>query len=208
MPLPLRGGHNAGHLVGQVNAGLLREAEGGGVFRNRVDAEFLRQRVKEGVAGERNGLLNTEYTVMLVALEEATVEGSAAYAVDSHVLRDAFLQAGGGHDDLEGGTGGKLILNGLVHQRMARVGDELVPVIALDLDGKGVGVKAGVRDQRQNLSVARIHHHHRAVGCSQGQLGGALNVEIDGELEILAGGGMLGTQIAHFAAMRIDNDVS
>ena len=42
--------------------------------------------------------------VVLVAVEEATIEGPSAGALDVHVLRDAFLEAGDGHDDLEGGT--------------------------------------------------------------------------------------------------------
>src|ERR1700761_2002839 len=129
--------------------------------------------------------------MVLIAFEEAAVEGSATLTVDSHILRYAFLQAGSGHDDLESRTRSELILNGLVHQRVARVGDELVPVIALDLDGKGVGIIAGVRNEGQHFAVTRVHDDDRAVSLAESQLRGALDVKIDGELEILARGRML-----------------
>ena len=39
-------------------------------------------------------------------------------------LRNAFLQAGGRHDDLEDRTGRELRLDGFVQQRLAGIGDQ------------------------------------------------------------------------------------
>ncbi len=63
--LPLRRGHHSGHLVGQVDAGLRAQAEGGCVFGDGVDAQLLRQRVEKGVARQRNGLLDIQHAVVL-----------------------------------------------------------------------------------------------------------------------------------------------
>ena len=40
--------------------------------------------------------------MMMIAVEEPPVETAAAHAIDVHILGYALLQAGGGHDDLEG----------------------------------------------------------------------------------------------------------
>src|ERR1035437_5431253 len=161
--LPLRRGHDSGHLVGQVDAGLRAEAEGGGVFRDGVDAQFLSQRVEKSVAGERNGLFYIEYAVVTVAVEEAAVEGAPAHAIYVHILGHALLESGGRDDGVERLAESELILNGLVHQRMGGVIDELIPVVAVDAHGKSVGVVTGVGDHGQNFAVAGVHCYDRAV---------------------------------------------
>ncbi len=105
LPLPLRGGHQAGHLVGQVYPGLLADAVRSGVPCNGVDPQPLRQGVEVGIAGLRNGFVDGEKAVMVVAFEEAAIKISAAIADDLHGFGDSLLQAGRGHDDFEGGTG-------------------------------------------------------------------------------------------------------
>ena len=100
--LPGLAGHHAGGLVGQVDAGLDADADLVAVTGDGVDAEPVSQRVVEGVAGIRQRVVDVDRAVVLVAGEEAAVEGGAAVALDMHVLRDAFFQTGQGHDDFEG----------------------------------------------------------------------------------------------------------
>ena len=58
---------------------------------------------------------------------------------------------------------------------------------AVDLDGKLIGIEAGPRNHGQNLAVARVHGHDRAVAVAQRQLGRALQVVVDGQLQVLPG---------------------
>ncbi len=55
--LPCGGRHGAGDLVGQVDSGLLTDADRGGVLRDGVDAKAVGEGVVvEGVAGVRDGV--------------------------------------------------------------------------------------------------------------------------------------------------------
>ncbi len=72
--LPCGRGHGSGDLVRQVDAGLLREAERGGVAGDGVDAELVREGVEVGVARPRNGVVDVDHAVMLVARKEVAVE--------------------------------------------------------------------------------------------------------------------------------------
>ena len=87
--------------------------------------------------------MNIHRAVASVALVEVTVRAPSAGAIDLEVLRDAFLQAGDRHEDLEGRAGSQLGLDDLVHQGMLGIGDELVPVGAVDANGEVVGIEAG-----------------------------------------------------------------
>ena len=116
-----------------------------------------------GVAGPGNGVVDVHLAVVLVAGEEAAEEGGSAGAVDVHVLRDALLQAGERHDDLEGGAGSELGLDGLVHQRVVGIGDELVPVIAADAHRELIGIEDGAAHHGENLAGVRVHGDEGAV---------------------------------------------
>ena len=146
--------------------------------------------------------------VVFVAVVEISVRTPAAGAVDMHVLRNAFLQAGHGHQDLEGRPRRELSLDGLVHQRMIGVSDELVPVCAIDADCESVGIEAGTRDHSKDFTVTRVHGHDGTVAVAESQLRGVLQVFVDGQFQVLAGGGVLGTQEANLAAAAVDNDIA
>ena len=88
---------------------------------------------------------------------------------------------------------------------MVGIGDELVPVGAVDLDGKRVGVEAGPRHHRQNLAVPRVHGNDGAVAVAQGEFRGALKIVVDGEPQILAGNGVLDAEVAHLAPVAVDD---
>src|ERR1700722_12584180 len=95
-----------------------------------LDAKPFGKRVVERVAGIRYSVLYVDHAVTHIARKIAAVEGAPARAVHMHVFRDPVLQTGQRHDDLESRAWGKLRLNRLIQQRMASIGDELVPLIA------------------------------------------------------------------------------
>ena len=117
-------------------------------------------------------------------------------------------QAGERHDDLEGGAGCELRLDGLVQQRMVGVVDDLVPVALGEADGELVGIEGGARDHGEDLAGVRVHGDHGAVLAFHGLFGGHLDVEVDGELEVLAGDGELLAELADLFAVAVDDDVA
>jgi len=151
--------------------------------------------------------VNIHGAVVLVAVVEEAVGAPSARAVDLHVLRDPLLQAGHRHEDLEGRAGSQLGLDGLVHQGAVGVVDELVPVGAVDAHGEFIGIEAGPRNHGQNLAVAGVHGHDSAVAAAQRKFGGALQVVVDGEPQILAGLRVLDAQVAHLAAVTVHNHI-
>ena len=127
--------------------------------------------------------------------------------MDLHVLRDAFFETGERHDDLEGGARGELGLDGLVHQRVLGIGEVLVPLIARNAHRELVGIEGGSADEREDFAGVRVNGDHGAVAVAECVLRGALDIEVDGELEALARLGGLGADLADFAAMTVDNHV-
>jgi len=65
-----------------------------------------------------------------------------------------------------------------------------------------------MRDHGQDLPVARVHGHHRAAAVSQGKFRRALNVDVDGQLQILPWNGVLGAQVAHLAAVAVHDHIA
>ena len=98
-------------------------------------------------------------------------------------------------------AGGELRLDGLVQQRMVGVVDDLVPVARGEADGELVGIEGGARDHGENLAGVRIHGDDGAGLAFERLLGGHLDVEVDGELEVLAGHGELLAELADLFAV-------
>ncbi len=63
-------------------------------------------------------------------------------------------------------------------------------------------------DQRQHLAGARIHGDNRAVAIAKCQLGRALDVDVDGQLQALAAGRRLLAQSPHLAAVAVHDHVA
>ena len=80
--------------------------------------------------------------------------------------------------------------------------------VRLMRDGEGVGVEAGPGDHGQNVAVARIHGDDCAVAVAESQFGGALQIVVDGQLQVLARDGVLDAEIADFAAVAVDDDIA
>src|SRR5215472_7649414 len=88
------------------------------------------------------------------ALEVATVKTLAAAAIHDQVLRNALLHAGRRHDDLEHRAWRELRLDCFVQQRLARIADQLVPLVARDAYRKCIGVESWPADHCQNLACS------------------------------------------------------
>src|SRR5579871_5959232 len=105
--LPLFRWHDTADFLRKIDAGFLTEAQHGRVLRDAFNPQLLRQGVEEDVARLVDAFVDVHHAMHLMtrgdpALEVASVELGAAIADHVHVLRDAFLQACGRHDDLEG----------------------------------------------------------------------------------------------------------
>ncbi len=90
---------------------------------------------------------------------------------------------------------------------MFGIGDQLVPVGAIDAHRELVRVEAGTRNHGQNLAIAGVHGHDGAVAIAQGQLRRALQIVVDGQAQVLAGNGVLDSQIANFASVAVHNHI-
>ena len=190
LQLPCGRGHGAGDFVGKVDAGLLTEAKGGGVFGDGIDAEAVGEGVVEGVAGVGDGVVDVDGAVMAVAGVEVAVETGSAIAADVHGLGDVLLEAGDRHDDLEGAAGRELGLDGLVEERMVGVIEDLVPVVLGEADGELIGVEGGARGHGEDLAGVGIHGDDGSDLAFEGLFCGHLDVEVDGELQVFAGNGL------------------
>ena len=138
------------------------------------------------------------------AFEKAAIEIASTVAIDVQVLGNAFLQSCRGHDDLEHRTRGKLGLNGLVQQRMCGIGHQPAPLVPRYTDGKIVRVKRWTAHHRQDLARPRVHGHDGAVLPFQRLLGGNLDVQIHGQLQLLAHDRRVFAQLALFPSLAID----
>ena len=59
---------------------------------------------------------------------------------------------------------------------------------------KQIRIEGRAADHGQHFAIARIERHHRASPILQRQLGHRLQIQIDGELQILSGNGFLVVQ--------------
>ncbi len=91
---------------------------------------------------------------------------------------------------------------------MIGIGDQLVPLGAIDLHRKCIGIEAGTRHHGQNLAVARIHGDNRAIAIAQSEFRRALQIVVDGQLQVLAGHRVLRPEKAHFAAVAVDDHIA
>src|SRR5882757_4469360 len=180
LELPERGRHVAGDLIGQIDARLLREAEGGRVFGDGVDTEAIGERVIEGVAGVGDGVVDVDHAVVPVATEEVPVEGGSAVTRDVHGLGDVLLETGDRHDDLEGAAGSELGLDGFVEEWMVGIVENLVPVVFGKADGKLVGIEGWTRGHGEDFAGVGIHGDDGSDFSLKYFFGGYLDVEVDG----------------------------
>src|SRR5664279_3747290 len=213
LDLPFFRRHHAGNFLGQVNTGLLSQPEHGGVFCDAGDTQLLREGVEIRVARLIDRLADADRAVGTVcgsdpALKEAAIESLPAAAIDDQVLCNAFLQSGGGHDDLKHGTGSELRLDRFIQKRLTGIGNQPVPLIARDAHGKLIGIECRAADHREDFAVARVHRHNSPGFAFERLFGGDLQIKIDGELELFAGNRGHVAEGAHFLATTVDQHLA
>ena len=127
LDLPLFRRHHTADFLGKINSRFLAQAESCSVLCDALNAQLLRQRVEEDITRLINAPADLHRAVDTVlrcdpAFEVAAIERRATVADHPQVLRNAFLQACGGHDDLEHRARGKLRLDGLIQEWMVLIG--------------------------------------------------------------------------------------
>src|ERR1019366_4901145 len=135
-----------------------------------------------------------EYPVMI----EVSVNRDGARAVNDETGFDgARLERRGGRHDLKHRTWRELRLDGLVHERLEWVGRELLPLFRVDTLGEVVGVEGRVADHGQDFTRTWINRHHRTRAISERSLRHHLQVQIEGEAQIVSGQRVNGREQAH-----------
>src|SRR5260370_39694427 len=91
---------------------------------------------------------------------------------------------------------------------MVRVVAKLVPVIFCEAKGELVGVEGGAGGHGENLAGVRVHGDDGSDLAFEDFFGGHLDVEVDGEAKVCAGGGKLLAEVAKLFAVTVDDDVA
>ena len=187
--LPFFRRHHSTDFVRQINPRLLSQAQHGRVFRDAVNAKFLRQRVEEYVAGLVDRFLNFDAAMATLhpASEATAIKSCAAVAVHVQRLRNPLLPAGDRHDDLESRAGRELRLDGLIQKWFIGIGDQLRPFVFRNLDRKIIRIEGRTAHHRQNFPGMRIHRDERAILPIQRLLRCNLQIQIDRQLQLFAG---------------------
>ena len=91
---------------------------------------------------------------------------------------------------------------------MVGVVNDLRPVGLGQAHGELVGVERGPRDHGENLAGVRVHGDQCAVLAFHHLLRHALQIEVDGEPQVLARLGKLLSKLADFLAVAVDDDIA
>ena len=84
-----------------------------------------------------------------------------------------------------------LRLDGAIQQRMIGVVQQHLPVLGADAAGKQVWIERGTAHHGQHFAGSGVQSHHRATAVFHGQLSHRLQIQVDGQLQVLAGNGFL-----------------
>src|SRR6187402_2347192 len=91
---------------------------------------------------------------------------------------------------------------------MLGIGEELIPVAAREANGELVGIEVGAGDHGEDLAVMRVHGDDRAVLALERLFRRHLQIEVDGQANILARLCKLFAETPKLAAMRVDDDIA
>ena len=117
----------------------------------------------------------------------------------------AALETGQGHDRLEGRTRRELRLNGAVEQGIVRIVIDFLPGLRADVPGEESRIERRAADHRQYLTRSGIERDHRAFAALHGDFRHALQIDIEGGLQIVAGRGLDVIQNLALTAGAIDH---
>jgi len=84
-----------------------------------------------------------------------------------------------------------LRLDGAIHQRMSGIIHQVFPVFRADAAGKQVGIERGTAHHGEHFAGSGVESNHGAAAVFQGQLSHRLQIQIDGQLQVLARDGFL-----------------
>ena len=192
-------GHDAGGFVQAVYAGELSVAEAAGELRQDRGIDVVEPEgdlVEDGVAGGHETLRGREVApvhrlpvVLGEILTQPRPHGHALKRLDGG---DAgLLKACRQSNRFERGprrVGGQ---QGAVQERLAVIVGEPVVLLQAEAIGDGLGVEPGVGGQGQHGVIARVHDNDGAHPLGEDAFRRRLNVDVEGEDDVLAGPGRL-----------------
>jgi hypothetical protein len=108
--------------------------------------------------------------------------------ISSSGSKVGVVEGGERRDDLVGRAGEVVLLDGAVDEGLERALRPRGVLLAADRLLPAVGVDRGDREHGEDLAGARVHRDERAGGLVGEGLGGdLLEVEVEGEVDVLAG---------------------
>jgi hypothetical protein len=187
--VPFLGGNEAGLLAVEPKPGGRAQPEVGRVLGHAVHhAGTAAQVVEEDVAALHDGVVQVHRLVRLGATEAAAADLDVADALDL-VLGDDdfFLQARHGGDGLERRAWVEGVGQRLVAERAQPVAEHTSDVFRRQSARHHVGVEGGLgRDGEDAPGLDVDNDRSRRAHGAQGALDDALNVEIEGEDDVVA----------------------
>ncbi len=210
------GRHKARFFGWKIDAGLMADAHFIAVVSQAVDAELHANGIKEDVAGFQNGFVQVSASVrgraffggIDPALELASIKSAVAGAVSGEAFRDAVvLEHRSGSDNFVDGAGRELRLDGAIEKRVQGIFIELPPLFFRNAHREIVGIGSRAADHGQHFAGAWIEGDDRSGPRAKRLLRDLLQVVINGQLNLLAGNGLLlgEAHILHFLADAVDD---
>ncbi len=202
---PFRGRHQPGHFLGEIDSGLVSQAQFTAIVGKSIDAQAHSDVVEEDVTRLEDRFVQAHHTVRALpvnpALELAAVKVGVARAKRREIFRGIFvLQHGRSCHDFENRPRRKLRLDCTIEQRMQGVFVQILPVIPRNTHGEIVGIQGRMAHHRQDFSGARVQGDYRTGARPQGLLRDLLQIVVDGQLNLFAGNGFLSGEAIHFLA--------
>jgi hypothetical protein len=212
LTLPVARRQHARELALDVDARLASETELRQEAKGVVDVGLARENVVVRVARDDDRLVHVDaaMTARLVVIE--AVRGARKLEVTwirDRLRRRAFSRRERGQceERLYRGAGRICAAQWSIEQRLVgRIVEEL-PVGGIDSIDEEVRVVARLRDERENLAVARVDRDERAAARAERRLGDFLQLDVEREREVVAGGRRDARQRAHSAAAGVDLDL-
>ena len=201
--LPVLAGQEAAQLALQVNAGDLPEAQGLHEVVNGVHPHLVGQRVVVHIAGldDAGVHVHRPQAMVAVAAKGVAAKHPGARVID-HGGGRAFagLQGGQRHERLVGGARRVAAAQRPVEQRLVQRLIEAFPALRVDAVDKQVGVERGLADKSQYLPGLGVEGHQRAPALAKHLLHHALQLDVDGQHDGVAGCGRAAGQLARGVA--------
>src|SRR5215475_1336521 len=213
LTFPLRGGHQALHLIRQIVPAQDAHPKGRRPLVDLVDADHVRDRVEVHVTRLLDGVAQVDRTVAAPAeapaLEITTVEVGVTRAVHVEVGRDdAFLETSERYRHLERRSRRVAALDRAIVERTIAIGIERGPRLTVDPRSEGVRIVRGMAGEAEHAAGVGVEHDRRAVQADRVEpvLDRLLHVEIDRQLKPLPFGRRILFERSDLAADAVDHN--